>query len=161
LGYHAVEKTFENVEHALPNLDFIFQDLAALWYPSSSSTAGTATKLADAYTTLINKIGSDPDLGFLDGEVNIGKSAAPKELTPQITLKVKFFMIELIQLMENVLSDFKLESLANRNNPNNAGWITVFQRWTSGDQFKSNWATESKNYNPLFQKFVREVQTLK
>ncbi len=157
LGYHIASKAFENVSPTLPDLDPIFQELAALWYPPSSLTPGVATKHADAYSALMNKLGSSPDLQFLDAEVNGGNNFQ-QSLTDDQKWKAKFFLLELIQLMENVWFDFQLQSPANRDNPNNSGWLSVFKRWTNGTQFNAVWATECVNYNPLFQKFVKEVR---
>jgi len=176
LGQHIVSRVFENVDR-LPQrlpplrddppqpagahrnlLDSLFQDLAALWYSSSALTPGVASKHADAYTALMNKMASDAQLRFLDEQVNKAGNGPVQQLTPELELKVKFFMLELIQLMENVWADFHMESLENRNNPNNAGWMGVFVRWSGGQYFQTVWNASHGDYNPLFQKFVAELQ---
>ena len=43
----------------------------------------------------------------------------------------KGFMLEVIQLMQNVHTEFRLEHASNRSNPRNAGWMATFRDWAS------------------------------
>src|SRR4051794_38037879 len=92
----------------------MFQKLATVWYPESNLTPGAATGLADSYSELMRQLGSNPDLAFLDAElVGPTSGAAPAPPTAAAERKAFFFVLDLIQLMENIWFEFKLESDVN------------------------------------------------
>ena len=47
------------------------------------------------------------------------------------------FGMELMQLMQNVYTEFKLEHEFNQANPRNSGWISVFAKWMRSDCWTS------------------------
>jgi hypothetical protein len=77
-----------------------------------------------------------------------------------LTRHVLLFGTEVIQLMENVYTEFQLEYAANRANPRNNGWMKVFQRWATPGGFLMTevWPRVENSYNPLFQTFVKQLQ---
>jgi hypothetical protein len=173
LGLHIVETAFENVDtawmtpHAVPGGPpspyrcprRMFQDLAAVWYPPSSLDASAASRLGDSYSTLMKRLAGDPDLAFLDAEL-VGRTstAAPATPSPDAERKAFFFILDLIQLMENVWSEFGMESDVNRNNPKNGGWMAVFQTWANAPTVAKTWDTERLSYNTLFQQFMDRLR---
>ena len=67
------------------------------------------------------------------------------------------FLVEVIQLIENVYTEFHLEHAANRANPRNAGWMTVFRRWANSPLlYDQVWNKVHGDYNPLFQQFMSD-----
>ena len=67
------------------------------------------------------------------------------------------FLVEVIQLIENVYTEFHLEHAANRANPRNAGWMTVFRRWANSPLlYDQVWTNVQGDYNPLFQQFMND-----
>ncbi len=169
LGLHIVETAFQNVDTpsmtrppvagsnlpAYQSPDGLFQSLAAVWYPGSNIASGVATRLADSYSALMKQLASDPDLAFLDAEL-VGLVTVE---TPAVTAsadarrKAFFFVLDLIQLMENVWSEFGFEFEANRDNPKNGGWMTMFRKWAKAPSVITTWQASRENYNTLFGHF--------
>ncbi len=170
LGLHLVDSAFENIGdlddtcRAAPNrysddtLRSLFQRMAALWYGPSPLAPGVATKHADAYSALLKRMCDDKDLEFLDATVVVRDPAGPVIAAPAAgsapDRKAFFFVLDLIQLMENVWFDFGMDVERNRNNPKNQGWVSVFRHWNRQPYFKAVWTQVRKNYNPLFGDFV-------
>lgn len=169
LGLHVVEAAFQNVDTrsmtrppvkgtdrpAYQSPDELFQNLAAVWYAGSNIAPGAATRLVDSYSALMKQLGADPDLAFLDAELLGGLPAeAPAlEVSAEARRKAFFFVLDLIQLMENVWFDLGLESEANRDNPQNGGWMTMFRKWANAPSVISTWQASAENYNTLFRHF--------
>jgi hypothetical protein len=168
LGLHIVETAFENVDTGwtspytapgdLPiyrSPRKMFQDLAAVWYPPSSMDAGLAARLGDSYAALMKRLAGDPDLAFLDAEL-AGRTPAAATAMPSTAAERKayFFILELIQLMVNVWSEFGLESDVNRNNPTNGGWMNLFRTWAHAPSVRENWRVSRVRCSPLFQQFM-------
>jgi hypothetical protein len=136
----------------------MFQQFAAFWYAGSNIAPGVASRLGDSYSSLMKRLAEDPDLAFLDAElVNGPRVPAAAPPSADIERKAFFFVLEAIQLMENVWSDFGLESAANRNNPKNAGWMEEFRKWASSNTVVKTWKASRDNYNPLFQQFFENL----
>jgi hypothetical protein len=163
LGLHIVETAFENVDTASMNPEVpegetppyrsplgLFQNLAAVWYPGSNVASGVTTQLADSYSALMSRLAGDPDLAFLDAEL-VGGTPAPASAAAE--RKAFFFVLDAIQLMENVWFEFGLESDANRNNPRNGGWMNTFRKWAKAPTVVKTWKASKDNYNTLFGHF--------
>jgi len=171
LGLHVVESAFENVPKAqVPAaeqdpptaLKHLFKGLEAFWYAPANLPAGVATKHAEEYSALMNRLNTDTDLRFLDADV-LGKSAPQAtgdavSRTQAVERKAFFYILELLQLMENVWSDFHLESANNRDNPANGGWMRVFERWASAHSIQQVWKKVHLDYNQLFRKFFSDLE---
>lgn len=164
LGLHIVETAFENVDTspmtspAYQPPEGMFQKLAAVWYPESNMTPGMATRLADSYSELMKRLGSDPDLAFLDVElVGSSSGAAPALPTVDAERKAFFFALDLIQLTENIWFEFKLESHVNRDNPKNGGWMTLFHMWAKAPTVVKTWKASRGSFNKLFQQFFDDL----
>ena len=72
-------------------------------------------------------------------------------LNDQQERSIFFFCNSLIQLMENVYLDLKLEE--NENDLHNQGWITIFSNWSKSDYFKNAWSKSSNTYGVPFRQF--------
>jgi hypothetical protein len=137
----------------------MFQDLAAVWYPASNMDPGLVARIGDSYATLMKRLAGDPDLAFLDAEL-AGRTSAATASTPSLAAERKafFFLVELIQLMENVWFEFGLESNTNRDNPKNGGWMAVFQMWANAPSVTKTWQLSRGRYSTLFQQFIDNLQ---
>jgi hypothetical protein len=173
LGLHIVRDAFEGVVDPIPNartgagdrapfslsagngteLVNVFQALTRKWYAPPPVAASDATRLNDGYSALIRMLWEKPDLAALIPALvtNFGGGAAPALVVNQT---MSTFLIEVIQLMENVYTEFKLEHAANRENPRNAGWMKVFRHWRQSAVVMQVWTQVANNYNPLFRQFV-------
>ncbi len=176
LGMHVVESALENSPSALraklsagtptnpaalhASLGGLFQFLGALWHAPVNVPEGVITRLNDAYTELTKRLGDDPELAFLDLEILGGTASGTATVTPTdpaVLRKATFFVLDLIQLMENVWFEFRLQAEINRDNPKNGGWMSVFRQWAGSTFVASTWARVAGNYNPLFQSFVNDL----
>jgi len=167
LGLHVFESALENIDLADTNLlvqkfplDEVFERLYQRWYPPSEIADGVASRHADAYSALMRRLSTDPELRYLDEQIlcppnpqERAPAASPPEQSPLVQRTAFFFCLELIQLMENVWSDLHMFNAADRENPKNQGWITVFQWWARQPIFRDTWEKARNTYNSMFQQF--------
>jgi hypothetical protein len=181
LGLHVVESALADIDQKAANLEESFQRLAALWYGEPLLAPGVEVKNNDAYSALLRRLSEDPALSFLDHRIMLrtqsraaseppaqastvpatAQANAPPLPPPPLDWAVNrrafFFIVDMIQLMENVWSDLGFDRQANRNHPKFQGWIHVFQHWAKDDEFDKVWQQVKKDYNPLFQDFVNQM----
>jgi hypothetical protein len=86
-------------------------------------------------------------------EQQTGLEARPA-LTPVLGPAGQMFLLEVVQLMQNVFTEFHLEHAENRANPRNAGWMRLFVHWSSSPALKTEWTKVKREYNPLFRAFM-------
>jgi hypothetical protein len=132
--------------------------LTTKWYAKIPVETKAASDLNDAYSNLVKRLGED---GL---EKRVGATLAdttPPEKWPIDTWpspKQFVFIVEQLQLMENVFGEFEFEHGARRANPRNRGWMTVFRQWAKDDAFYLGvWPRVKHSYNPVFQEFVRRL----
>jgi hypothetical protein len=164
LGLHVVRTVFENVHKSVGDspdqMEPLFVDLERKWYAPSTVAEGVATKHADAYSALMTRISKDKDLAFFDTRLFKPPKGAPPHTPLDLPAegtdagrKAFYVCLDLIQLMENVYTDLHLRNSADRNNPNNAGWMDIFRYWAPKDIFQRTSKTARFTYNPLFVEF--------
>src|SRR5689334_19366738 len=107
-----------------------FQQLARRWYVAPDVEQGAATNLTERYTGLMRRL-ADNAVKDLEPQLVFGDQTAVR-MTPELTT----FLLEAIQLMEDVFHTFDLELEANQANPRIAGWMIVIRRWCDSPAFK-------------------------
>jgi hypothetical protein len=157
LGLHVVKDAFEGVYRPddtgrAGQLLKVFGELTRKWYAPLPVTNESAGRLAESYSRLVQLLGDktpqDIALQLLPRLEGIPKLR-------EIDSHSLAVCLEAIQLMQNVFSEFDLEFAANRANPRNAGWMSVFRRWARSPLlYDEVWDKVRNDYNPLFQKFV-------
>jgi hypothetical protein len=161
LGLHIIRDALEGVSVGDEAVDLrrIFQDLTRKWYAPIPVTPEAASRLADSYTSLIRSLGENPALEPFIAELLPKTPAAGNGSPVLISKDYLVFGNELIQLMENVYTEFNLHYAANRANPRNAGWMQAFGRWAQSDLFYNEiWRRVEQDYNPLFRDFMRDLR---
>jgi hypothetical protein len=162
LGLHVVSDTFAGVDAVAgagdpDDLRRVFQELTRKWYAPVPVSLEAATRLADGYTSLIRRLGDNADLAALAPQL-LPQHQGPSGPTLS-DAQALIFGLEAIQLMQNVFTEFHLGMAANRANPRNAGWMTVFRRWVqSSVLYDTIWKNVRDDYNPMFQQFVDELR---
>jgi hypothetical protein len=160
LGLHAVDSVFENVVEWRDLLG-LFEDLERKWYPPSTVAEGLATRHAETYSALLKRISETAGLEFMDQRLFKNSDAMIKRPLPaagsEERRKAFYACLDLIQLMQNVYTDLRFGNLADRLNPNNAGWKHVFEHWAGQDIFQETWKVAKDTYNPLFQEFFQNL----
>lgn len=167
LGLHIVRDAFEGVplppvpepgsSPATPpaspgDLQSVFQDLTRKWYAPPPLTGNDMSRLNDAYSELIRRLGSKTELQPLMADLVFD---APSTLTTgQLNEEGRAFIIEVIQLMENVHTEYRFDHAVNRANPRNAGWMAVCRRWAKRPVVHGVWKQVEKDYNPIFGQFM-------
>jgi hypothetical protein len=153
----------------LPGRDYrttMFQELTQKWYAPIVVSLDAATRLADSYSGLMRELrekdsGLEKLIPHLLPDYGRENEAPPIEAAMKTDVKLIVFGTEVIQLVENVFTEYQLEHPVNRANPRNTGWMKVFRCWMVSGGFLSEvvWPHVMDSYNPLFQKFVTQVQT--
>jgi hypothetical protein len=161
LGLHIVRDALEGVPRQLAigdsaELVSLFQALTRKWYAPIPVNADAASRLAADYSSLMRRLSEDMDLVDLLPEL-VADFGSPGRAAPRLNDASAMFLVEVIQLIENVYTEFRFEHAANRANPRNAGWMTVFRRWVNSPLLYGQvWQRVQGDYNPLFQQFMND-----
>ena len=62
--------------------------------------------------------------------------------------------MELMQLMENVFPDMRLEEYWDH--PDNRGWAMLFSMWAKSSKFQEAWGRSKKTYGIRFEYFCHD-----
>jgi GNAT superfamily N-acetyltransferase len=79
-------------------------------------------------------------------------------MTPEETTSVLHFLLQIIQLMEDVWVGCDFET--HWNDPNNLGWMNAFQRWAYTPSFRLWWPILKPLYGSKFRRFIEERLSL-
>lgn len=151
------------------NIERVFVGLRRAWHPPSAAVESSFTRLTQSLGVLFGRLGADPDLAGLHAEVYRdfpGLPALPAEAAEPAAAKSDsadrdgerrrkgfYFCNSLIQLMEDVYLDLKLE--LDYLHPDNSGWMNLFRHWSQSDTFRLAWAVSASTYGLRFQDFCR------
>jgi len=155
LGLHIARTAFDGVwfdRSAAPGPELLrtFQTLARNWYPAPEANVDSGTRLTERYTALMRRMGEVTVLTPLTPQI----LGTPGVRDVELNETQRVFIVELLQLMEDVFTTFRLELKANRANPRIGGWMRVFERWSQSDALRKVWPLVRNDYNPLFQQFL-------
>jgi len=167
LGLHIFREAFEGVlEQRIPGTDRpgdpppltkVFQDLTTKWYARIPTDDASASRLNDSYAKTVKRLGETDLSGMLESAL-AGLKEPPK-WEPGAPSQAQFvYVVEQLQLMENVFFEFKFEHRAHRANPRSRGWMTVFRQWAHSPGFDGVWQRVQHTYNPVFQDFITRLQ---
>ncbi len=156
LGLHIARAALEDVPRGA-TLPQAFAALARQWYPLPAVPEGAASRAADDYAKLLDKLKSDVDLRYLDSEIVPGLPAQPAPADPLVLRKGFFFMLDVIRLAESVYTDLDFREPQERENLRNAGWLTIFRYWSQQPNLKLAWQQARSTVNPLFREFFESL----
>ncbi len=156
----------ENATYPGREVDKLFENLRERWYPPNSDTQASFTRLANRFDKLMQRLEHDRDLWGLDNEFypdveEFKPSAASEDMQPLSPAENReeyrskfYFCLSLIQLMEDVYLDLKLED--NYDHPDNQGWLNTFQRWTGSRTLQHVWMHNASLYGTRFRSFAQD-----
>jgi hypothetical protein len=131
----------------------LFQEMTRKWYAPIPVSAEAATRLANAYVELMQRIAKDDKLKELNEELTSGKPVT-RTATEASAAEIAAGM-DLMQLVQNVYTEFNFETAFNRANPRNSGWMSVFRKWRKSPILSDQiWPHIRNDYHSLFQTFV-------
>ena len=131
----------------------LFQQLAQKWYAPIPISAEAATRLADSYAEIMRRLADTQALQPLFKELQ-KRRLTDRAITPELLASG----MTLMQLMQNVYTEFQLADPFNRANPKNAGWMRVFREWAASDLLqKVIWPQIRHDYHPLFHEFFESL----
>jgi len=146
-------------QYAARPLVGMFQELTRKWYAPIVVSAQEATRLADAYVVLMKGLSADTNLKDLYEQLTSTEEipdAAPQREASSAELAAG---MDIMQLVQNVYTEFGFESAFNRANPRNSGWMSVFRKWARSPIFyRLIWPKIESDYHALFRGFVRGLR---
>jgi hypothetical protein len=166
LGYHVATTTFEPAQRLERNLGIadspcsVFAAVARIWYPPSEAIERNATKHTQTYMTLMEVLRSNPGLAFLDRELFPESNLTfAGTVTPENRRDGFYFCISLIQLLEDIWVDFRLDEELQRGSPFVEGWMSLYQGWvTRSETLQNTWTSVQGTYGARFRSFVTELR---
>ncbi len=169
LGKHVAQTVFgvagtaENLAEDYSDNEALFTHLRQYWYPASTAIEASFTKHAAALSRIRELIRQNEQLRFLDAQLFPEWSALVSHTddakVPQMWLPTKseevragfYVCAQMLQLMQNVYLDLNLE--AEREHPDNRGWMNLFRQWASSNMMRVTWAITASYYGARFQNF--------
>jgi hypothetical protein len=165
LGRHIAEQAFEEAferRDRFPDLSLELPVvMSQIWHTKSAGASGAFAEHSKTLTRIWKDIRDNPELGFLDSQTypewgranpaHISAPWIPKD--PQQFRKAFYVCNDILQLMENVYLDLKLEN--ERDHPDNAGWMNFFRHWSSSGMLRVTWAICGCTFSSGFQRFCR------
>jgi len=156
LGYQAVNAAIAPAKiwagaGGTSNVEELFQGLRSCWYPANPGMREHAIKHTATLSQLLTRISSDEDLHDLGhklfsvkGEFGPGGVHSPEEF---------YFVMVLLQLVEDVYFDFQLEQSHWQEDPRIGGWMKLFEQWASSSIVKQVWESKKETFRKDFQNF--------
>jgi hypothetical protein len=159
LGYDCTKRTFRDT--ALRNsrdedLEQFAEELTDTWTPVKNSPASFISS-TNSLSRLWKELGKDPALGNLSNEI-INHTPPPPGRPAAVTPREFYFCNQIIQLMENVHLDLKLDD--TWDDPDNAGWKDLFLRCSRSGTFRIVWDKSCSTYGKRFHYFCRRKLNL-
>jgi hypothetical protein len=144
LGYHITERTFRDADGDDTPFD-IAAKLYNVWVPAGFNTAAFLEH-AKTLDTIWDRFRTDTNLRDLFTEIRTGMATGPR-LTPQELTAC----MELLQLMENVFLDLRLDDFWDH--PDNRGWAALFTSFARSRKFRDSWSLTRRTYGIRFEYF--------
>jgi hypothetical protein len=149
------------------DLELFFHMLSEQWYPPSDASRAAFSRHGIELEKIYDRMRMDANLGFLDSQiypewVKLSNRVKPAPNQTRHTmfpasndeLRAGFYLCNtLIQLMENVYTDLRLEK--EHIHPDNRGWMNLFRHWSWSGMFRVTWAVCVATYGARFQQFCR------
>lgn len=160
LGFDCAKRTFRDA--ALKNvgdieLEEFARQLTDIWTPVKNLPASFISS-TNALSGLWETLGTDPHLLNLSNEI-INHTPPPPGPPVVVTPREFYFCNEIIQLMENVHLDLKLDD--TWDDPDNAGWKDLFLKCSRSATFRIVWEKSYGTYGKRFHYFCRRKLNLK
>ena len=149
LGHHIAERTFRGAENEASDLFVIASKLFDLWVPASSSNQAFLAHTR-AFDQLWDRFRTDPSLALLFQELT-GDALTPPHRSGRLNPSELCACMELIQLMENVFLDLRLDDFWDH--PDNRGWAMFFTMCAKSPKFREAWTQVRHIYGIRFEYF--------
>jgi hypothetical protein len=181
LGEHGARSALRFVERERRSgdlsADAIFDGARWEWYQSPERRDEKILELTGRLTVLEKELRQDaptvfiremyPELGTFgkkNNQATVDQDKVTQSKTPAVSPtpeemgKTLHFLIQMIQLMEDVWFASYLET--HWNDPNNLGWMNTFQRWAYTPSFRLWWPILKPMYGRKFRRFMEERLSL-
>jgi hypothetical protein len=147
LGHHIATYTFRGVAEDT-NMVALASKLYDIWAPGGSSST-TFVNHAKALDQMWERFRTSPVLVPLLQELvaDHPASALPATLDPDELCAC----VELLQLMENVFLDLRLDDFWKH--PDNRGWVMLFTMWAKSPKFRVAWKQMRRSFGIRFEYF--------
>jgi hypothetical protein len=152
LGHHIAERTFRDAGNDAHDLVVIASKLFNLWVPASSSNQAFLTH-AGEFDQLWDRFRTDQNLAPLFQELT-GGAPTPPHLSGPLSAQELCACMELMQLMENVFLDLRLDDFWDH--PDNRGWAMFFTMCAKSPKFRSAWTQVRNTYGIRFGYFCHQ-----
>jgi GNAT superfamily N-acetyltransferase len=165
LGEHAAHSALRFLERERRrddlSADEIFNGARWEWYQSPEQQSEKALELTGRFTSLEQQLREHAPAGFMREmypELHTLDASKTKSPTPDEMCTTLHFLIQMIQLMEDVWLAARLDTYWN--DPNNLGWMNMFQRWAYTPSFRLWWPILKPMYGRKFRRFMEERLSL-
>jgi hypothetical protein len=147
LGYHITDRAFRDGEDEETPFE-IAAKLYDIWAPAGFMTA-SFLQHTTTLDTILNRLRVNEELSALFLELT-GGHVLPGPLTPAQDAAC----MEVIQLMENVFLDLRLDDFWNH--PDNRGWVLLFVGFARSPKFQESWNRHRSTYGIRFEYFCSQ-----
>lgn len=151
LGYHVVRNALRDIQPASHPVDMA-EKLYDVWVPGgcTSDVFIAHTKELDA---IWERFRASSDLTLLMSEL-MGNVPVTRNSLAIPTHQEVCACLELVQLMENVFLDLRLDDFWEK--PDNRGWAMLFMAWARSPIFRKVWIQTRHTFGIRFEYFCEE-----
>jgi hypothetical protein len=160
LGYHATKSSLEpgvkwgdwSHDHTLTSL---FEGLRQYWYPRNKALRENASKHTQTLNDLVERVRTCKSLHVLGTQLFPDSGLVPT--APAGKDDEFYFSLALIQLMEDIYFDFRLDEDGAQDDPRIGGWMTLFRTWARVPSVAYTWEAAKSTFQKGFQAFWKTV----
>ncbi len=156
LGYAAVNAAIAPAKmwtgaEGTSNVEKLFDGLASYWYPPNPAMRENAIKHTATLAQLLTRVGTEKNLD----EIGRKLFSVNSEFAPGGARKPSdfFFVMVLLQLVEDIYFDFQLERPEWRKDPRIEGWRKLFTEWANAPVVHDVWQAKKATFRVDFQHF--------
>jgi hypothetical protein len=162
LGLHAAEECLKGAgawsdwKPQQPNVATLIKDLRDYWYADNPNLKNNASRNTATLVKMLDTIRATTDLRELGYQLFPGITAPPTSTGDEREIQEFYFALALLQLVEDIYFDFKLDRDEWLNDPRIGGWKDLFETWKAVPQVALAWASARTTFRKDFQHFWEE-----
>ena len=157
LGYHTTDQSLKYAGAWIdwspeqPNIEDLADALKKYWYPENPNLKDNASRNTAALVKMLDTIRDTAELRDLGSKLFPGVTVPPPgdvKATNEF-----YFGLAVLQLVEDIYFDFKLDRDEWLNDPRIGGWKHLFETWKAVPEVATVWASTQNAFREDFQHF--------
>jgi hypothetical protein len=157
LGFHAMEQTLKPAgawidwKPEQPDVSGLIDALKKYWYPENPNLMDNASRNTATLIKMLDTIRETVELRTLGSKLFPGITVPPPG--DVVATQEFYFGLSILQLVEDIYFDFKLDRPVWAKDPRIGGWNNLFRTWKRVPEVAEAWASAQGTFRKDFQIF--------